>query len=37
MGADPMAMGEIPAEPDLEAETQAVNAQYEKDIRKSEL
>ena len=37
MGADPMAMGEVPAEPDLNAEVQAVNAQYQKDTRKAEL
>ena len=37
MGADPMAMGEVPAEPDLEAEAQAVDAQYQKDTRKAEL
>jgi len=37
MGADPMAMGEVPAEPNLEAEAQAVNAQYQKDTRKAEL
>ena len=37
MGADPMAMGEVPAEPDIEAEAKAVNAQYQKDTRKAEL
>ena len=33
MGADPMAMGEVPAEPDLEAEAQAVDAQYQKGLK----
>ena len=37
MGADPMSMGEVPAEPDLDAETSRINKQYDRDIRKSEL
>ena len=37
MGADPMSMGEVPAEPDLDAETSRINRQYDRDIRKSEL
>ena len=37
MGADPMSMGEVPAEPDLDAETSRVNKQYDRDTRKSEL
>jgi len=37
MGADPMSMGEVPAEPDIDAETSRINKQYDKDTRKSEL
>ena len=37
MGADPMSMGEVPAEPDLDAETSRINKQYDRDTRKSEL
>jgi len=37
MGADPMSMGEVPAEPDLDAETSRINRQYDRDTRKSEL
>ena len=37
MGADPMSMGEVPAEPDLNAETSRINRQYDRDTRKSEL
>ena len=37
MGADPTGMGQIPMEPDLEAEAQAVDAEYQKDTRKAEL
>ena len=34
MGADPTGMGQVPAEPDLEAQAQAVDAQYQADTRK---
>ena len=37
MGADPTGMGQVPAEPDLEAQAQAVDAQYQADTRKAEL
>tara|TARA_Y100000287_G_scaffold72589_1_gene57515 strand:- start:793 stop:2505 length:1713 start_codon:yes stop_codon:yes gene_type:complete len=37
MGADPTGMGQIPMEPDLEAQAQAVDAEYQKDTRKAEL
>ena len=37
MGADPMSMGEVPAEPDLDTETSRINKQYDRDTRKSEL
>ena len=37
MGADPMSMGEVPAEPDIDSETSRINKQYDKDTRKSEL
>ena len=37
MGADPMSMGEVPAEPDIDAETSRINKQYDRDTRKSEL
>jgi len=36
-GMDPTGMGQVPAEPDLEAEAQAVDAQYQADTRKAEL
>ena len=32
-----MGMGEVPVEPDLEAEAQAVDAQYQKDTKKAEI
>ena len=37
MGGDPMAMGEQPIDPDLEAQAQVVDAQYQKDTKKAEL
>ena len=37
MGADPTGMGQVPMEPDLEAQSQAVDAEYQKDTRKAEL
>ena len=37
MGEDPMAMGEVPMEPDAEAMAQEVDAQYQKDTKKAEL
>ena len=37
MGEDPMAMGEVPMEPDLEAQAAEVDAQYQKDTKKAEL
>ena len=37
MGMDPMSMGEQPIDPDLEAQAQAVDAQYQKDTKKAEL
>ena len=37
MGADPTGMGQVPMEPDLEAQAQAVDAEYQKDTRKAEL
>ena len=37
MGEDPMAMGEVPMEPDLEAAAAEVDAQYQKDTKKAEL
>jgi len=37
MGEDPMAMGEVPAEPDAEAMAAEVDAQYQKDTKKAEL
>ena len=37
MGMDPTGMGQVPAEPDLEAQAQAVDAQYQADTRKAEL
>ena len=36
-GGDPMSMGDQPVDPDLEAQAQAVDAQYSKDIKKAEL
>ena len=37
MGMDPMSMGDQPVDPDLEAQAQAVDAQYSKDTKKAEL
>jgi len=37
MGEDPMAMGEVPAEPDMDAMAAEVDAQYQKDTKKAEL
>ena len=37
MGADSMAMGQVPADPNVDAETARINNQYDKDTRKSEL
>ena len=37
MGEDPMAMGEVPAEPDMNAMAAEVDAQYQKDTKKAEL
>ena len=37
MGADPMSMGEQPMDPDITAQAQAVDAQYQKDTKKAEL
>ena len=37
MAADPMSMGEQPMDPDITAEAQAVDAQYQKDTKKAEL
>ena len=37
MGGDPMSMGEIPMDSDVEAQAQAVDAQYQKDTKKAEL
>ena len=37
MGEDPMAMGEVPAEPDMNAMDAEVDAQYQKDTKKAEL
>tara|TARA_B100000131_G_scaffold29347_1_gene27577 strand:+ start:1287 stop:2969 length:1683 start_codon:yes stop_codon:yes gene_type:complete len=34
---DPMAMGEVPVEPDLEAQAQDVDAQLQKDTKKAEI
>ena len=36
-GGDPMSMGEQQIDPDMEAEAQAVDAQYQKDTKKAEL
>ncbi len=35
--ADPMSMGEQPMDPDITAQAQAVDAQYQKDTKKAEL
>ena len=37
MAADPMSMGEQPMDPDITAQAQAVDAQYQKDTKKAEL
>ena len=37
MGADTMGMGEVPMEPDVEADAAAVDANYQKDTKKAEL
>ena len=37
MGQDPMSMGEVPTEPDIEAMAQDVDAQYMKSTKKAEL
>jgi hypothetical protein len=37
MGADSMEMGQVPADPNVDAETARINNQYDKDTRKSEL
>ena len=37
MGMDPMSVGDQPVDPDLEAQAQAVDAQYSKDTKKAEL
>ena len=37
MGADVMGMGEVPAEPDLEAQAAEIDQQYTKDTKKAEL
>ena len=37
MSEEEMGMGEVPVEPDLEAEAQAVDAQYSKDTKKAEI
>jgi len=37
MGADTMGMGEVPAEPDLEAQAAEVDRQYQKDTKKAQL
>ena len=37
MGQDPMEMGEIPTEPDIDAEAAAIDANYQKDTKKAEL
>ena len=37
MGADPMSMGQVPAEPDLEAQAASIDKQYSKDTKKAEL
>ena len=37
MGMDPMSMGDQPVDPDLEAQAQTVDANYQKDTKKAEL
>ena len=37
MGQDPMAMGEVPMDPDIAAQAAEVDAQYGKDTKKAEL
>ena len=37
MGMDPMSMGEQPVDPDIVAQAQAVDANYQKDTKKAEL
>ena len=37
MSEEEMGMGEVPVEPDLEAEAQVVDAQYQKDTKKAEI
>ena len=37
MGADPMSMGEVPSEPDIEAQASKIDANYQKDTKKAEL
>jgi len=37
MGADPMSMGQVPAEPDLEAQAASIDKQYSRDTKKAEL
>ena len=37
MAADPMSMGEQPVDPDIVAQAQAVDANYQKDTKKAEL
>jgi len=34
---DPMAMGQVPMEPDLEAQAAATDAQMQKDTKKAEI
>ena len=36
-GGDPMGIGEQPMDPDVEAQAQAVDAQYQKDTKTAEL
>ena len=37
MEGDPMGMGEVPVEPDLDAQAQDVGAQLQKDTKKAEI
>ena len=37
MGEDPMAMGEGQVDPDIAAQAQAIDGQYQKDTKKAEL
>jgi hypothetical protein len=37
MGQDPMAMGEVPMEPDMEQDAEVVDAQMQKDAKKAEI